>query len=179
MSSIADRLTYWRSLPIIEEGQLATGVDGLETRAKIKVGSRPFVVSTDAVFHGVTAGFSIGIPLVGSMDIGGVRGHDTSEVNTLTCYSYEGVRIWAETQDVDTFMDSAAYIDLAVRRQRIITLGGKLSHPSDGVPELKMEYLQISGPNGGSEGRILVVEHLQERTIGAFRRLGLYLKRPL
>lgn len=167
----------YRNLPIIGEGELANGGNGLETRVKVKVGSRPFVVTTDAIFHGVTAGFSVGIPLVGTVDIGGVRGHDTSEVNTMTFYTHEGVRVWAETRDVDTFMDSTAYVDFAVRRQRIVTLGGKLSHPAGGVPELKMEYLQISGPNGGSEERILIVQRIPEHAGGVWRKALKYLRR--
>lgn len=179
MNSLADRLSGWNAVPIITEDELAVGPDRLETRAKVKVGGRPMIESSGAIFHGVTAGYSLRVPLIGHLDIGVVRGRDVDERKIMTFYTRGRVRVWAETYDSDAFMDSAAYVDLAVRHNLVVTLGGRLSHPPEGVPELKMEYLVIEGPNGGSEERLLYAEPMPERAARTWQRLGLYLRRKL
>ncbi len=179
MQSLVDRLSHWQAKPILSEEELAGSQDGLETRAKVKIGGRPMIESSGAIFHGATAGYSFRIPLIGHLDFGIVRGRDVDERKIMTLYTRGRVRVWAETYDSDAFMDSAAYLDLAVRHNLTVTLGGKLAHPVNGVPELKMEYLVIDGPNGGSEERLLYVEQMPERAVRNWQRLGLYLRRKL
>ena len=141
-------LQYWREKSLITEEELAIASDGLETRVDIEIGSRPMIESSDAIFTGVTGGAGLHFFFFG-FDVGFVRGRDSHELKTMTFYARSKVRVWAETNDRDGFMDSAAYLDLAARRGLKVQMGGRLAHPPEGVPELKMEYLRINGPNSG------------------------------
>ena len=173
----------WQGIPILTEDAVSRGGGGLVAKMNIMPGAGPELQTGGAIFKGRFYGVGLELGLV-SADAGIVRGKDHKDLNTFTLFTDKLLELWAETYDPSIAADTLAYfaavfeqnriseihnlmrdnlMRASAREKREIMVGGILERVGpEQYPQFKMEYVVISGPDGGRKHQLLNRTYMEE-----------------